>query len=231
MRIEGRETYPTSPDVIWSLIGEPGMLARMLPGCEVVEPVAPNQYRIELNTRIGKAIEPITAVLTLEEVAPFREVGFRADGQGHSGALSIQGHVSLEDQGPNCTALSYAVDIDGEQFPTVSPRMFETTSRAFVRRSLETLEKQIGIRTRVYTTAAYQPAPVAPAATIQRLAALRRLLAFASILLTLLILWRGIERRRTRRIAEELTALLEEPEDGQRPHSPASENEVERSVV
>jgi carbon monoxide dehydrogenase subunit G len=228
MRIEGRETFPAHPEIVWSLIGEPGMVERLLPGCELVEPVAPNQYRLELKQRIGKATEPLSAALNLERVAPTMGFDFRAAAHGHSGALSLRGHVALEDQGTDCTALSYIVDVDGDQFPAVSPRMLETTARAFARRSLEALEKQVAIRTRVYTTSAFRPEP-APALTRQNMAVLQRLLTVTSVLLTILLLWRGLARRRTRQIAREVAAQLEGSEAGQLPNAPELEGAAGRS--
>jgi carbon monoxide dehydrogenase subunit G len=228
MRIEGRETYPAHPEVIWSLIGEPGTVERLLPGCELVEPVAPDQYRLELKPRIGKATEPLSATLNLERVTSLG-FDFRAAAQGHSGALNLRGHVSLEDQGADCTALSYVVDIDGDQFPAVSPRMLETTARAFARRSLEALDKQVAVRTRVYTTSTLRPEPDAPLIR-QDLAMLRRLLA-AALLLTILLLWRGLGRRRTQQVAREVAAQLEELEDGPLANAPKSEGADGRSIA
>jgi carbon monoxide dehydrogenase subunit G len=229
MRIEGRETFPAHPEIVWSLIGEPGMVERLLPGFELFEPVAPDQYRLELNLRIGKATELLSAMLNLERVVPTVGFDFRAAAQGQSGALNLHGHIALEDQGADCTALSYVIDIDGDQFPAVSPRMLETTARAFARRSLEALDKQVAIRTRVYTTSAFRPEPAPAALTRQNTAILRRLLAVASVLLTLLLLWRGLARRRTRQIAREVAAQLERPEAGQLPDAPKSEGAAGRS--
>lgn len=233
MRIEGRQTYPAHPEVIWSLVGEPGMVERLLPGCERFEPVAPDQYELEMNMRIGQTTEPLSATLALERVAPTAGFDFHAAARGQSGALNLRGHVALEGQGAGGAALSYVVDLDGDQFPAVSARMLETTARAFARRGLEALDKQVAIRTRVYTTSAIrpEPAPADSAVARQNFAMLQRLLAAAAFLMAVLALWRGLDRLRGRPMASATAALVEELEAGQLPGAPMPVSAADRGLA
>lgn len=209
MRIEGSQTYPAEPDVIWSLVSEPGTIARILSGCDVFESVASNQHRFVLNLRMGKVVELVAFTLDVAQVVPFKALTFRADGQSLSGSLNVQGHISLERQALDGVQLTYAAEIDGDQFKAVSPRMLETIARAFARRSLEALDKEVAIRTRVYTTTAIpspQSVPISPA---QRHRALGRLMTIVSLFLIGILIRRGLDRLRARG-----AAYLIEP-DGQ----------------
>jgi hypothetical protein len=92
--------------------------------------------------------------------------------------------------------------------------MAQTTDRAFVRRCLEGLEKQVAICTRVYTTST---APLVvdktPSfASLHWTAQLRRLAGALFLLLTVMALWRILDQRRTRLITRRVEEVLEHHE-------------------
>jgi carbon monoxide dehydrogenase subunit G len=198
MIIEGRQTYPADAEVLLSLLNEPAALQKILPGCEVLESIAPNQFRIEIKLRVGKAIEQFSGNLALDQVASFNGFIFRADGASGSGTVNVQGHVSLEAKGDGRTILSYTAEIVGDgQSKGISSRMLETTARAYARRCLESLERQVATQTRVYTTSTLRPEPVPPQPPVYRIEVIRRLIALASLLMVIFILWRSLNRRRS----------------------------------
>jgi len=196
MRVEGSYTYPADPAVVWSLLGEPGRAARILPGCQVLETLDSRHHRAVLSLRVGKTIEQLAVALELSEVTPGQALDFKARAQGLSGSLKIDGHISLTQPEPGCTELSYTAEVNGDQFPGVSPRMLATTARAFARRSLEALDRELAARTRVYSTTVLPEQPTAPVAFDSRLAAFRRVAALALFLLALALIGRGLDRRR-----------------------------------
>jgi carbon monoxide dehydrogenase subunit G len=209
MRIEGSQTYPAEPDVIWSLVSQPETIVRILSGCDVFESVGSNQHRFVLSLRIGKVVELMAFTLDVSQVIPFKALSFRADGQSLSGTLKIQGQISLEKQAPDCTELTYAAEIDGDQFKAVSPRMLQTMARAFARRTLEALDKEVAIRTRVYTTTTFRSPQTVTVSPAQRHRALGRAMAIIFLFLVGILIRRGLDRLRARE-----AALLIEP-DGQ----------------
>lgn len=216
MKMEGRQTFAAGVELLWILLNDPLALQQVLPDCETFETVATNEYRVALNLRVGAITERIEGTLLLERVIPFTRFDFRAEGESPSGLVSCRGRVSLEDGADNGTdrhtSLSYEAEIDvGGRLTDVSGRLLETTARAFARRTLEGLEKQIAMRTRTYTSTLDAPQAPAPAAGAAHWLAVGRSVAVLfGVLLALFLLLRGLDRRRTRRLAHEVADLLEQ---------------------
>lgn len=216
MKMEGRQTFAAGVDLLWTLLNDPLALQQLLPGCETFEAVAANEYRVALDLRVGAVNERFEGILLLERVIPFTRFDFRAEGESPSGLINCRGRVSLEDGAANGadrhTSLSYEADIDvGGRLTAVSGRLLETTARAFARRALEGLEKQVAMRTRTYTSTLDAPQPAAPAVGGPPwLVAGRSAAILLGALAAFLLLLRGLDRRRTRRLAHEVADLLEQ---------------------
>jgi carbon monoxide dehydrogenase subunit G len=219
MRIEGQQVFSAKSEVLWALLHDPFTLEQLLPGCEAFEPGAAGEFAVTLSLRVGQTIERFVGTLQLERATSIDGFVFRAEGDSPNGSVSSRGRVYLEEEGSGATAVRYEADVEVDgRLGTLSPRLLETTARAFTRRCLETLERQVALRTRVYTTSISLPGesrPAPPAAAIRQLALVRRALTVVVFLMTALFLWRGINYRRTRQAMKILA------------HSPAAEPERE----
>jgi 2-furoyl-CoA dehydrogenase large subunit len=196
MKIEGSYTYPVDPVIIWSLASEPGMAARILPGCQVLEPLDSQHYRAVLSQRMGKVVEQLAAALTLTALTPGQALEFQADVSSLSGSMKVNGRISLAQPEPGRTELNYEAEVTEDQFTGVSSRMLATTMRAFARRSLEALDRQLAIRTRVYSTTVQPEELVTAVAPDDRLATLRRIVTVIVLIVAFVLIGRSINRRR-----------------------------------
>lgn len=213
MRVEGRRAFAANSETLWSLLHDPHTLQAILPGCESLEAVAPDEYRLTLDTRLGQAVERLIGTLRLNRVTPYQGFDFTAESGNQSGSLSARGRVTLAPEGRGLTALVYEADIEaGGRFAQITPRLMQTTMNAIARRSLDALEKQVALRTRVFTTTTTpQPDDRAALATtaVDRLAAYRRFLIIGPVLLAVLFIIRAIDRRRTSSVARQVVEMLE----------------------
>jgi carbon monoxide dehydrogenase subunit G len=227
MKMEGRQNFAAGVELLWTLLNDPLALQQILPGCEALEAVAAAEYRVALALRVGAVTERFEGILLLERLVPFTRFDFRAEGESPSGLVSCQGRVSLEERAGNGSdrgsdrhsTLCYEAEIDvGGRLTAVSGRLLETTARAFARRTLEGLERQVAMRTRTYTSTLDTPTPAAPTPDAPHWLPIGRGAAvLLGALLALFLLLRELDRRRTRRIAHEVVDLLEQahaPESG-----------------
>ncbi len=210
MKLEGRYTFAAGREVVWGVLYDPIVLESILPGCEAFEAVAPDEYRVTLHLRVGTIDDRFSGTLWLKRVVPFVGFDFEADGESPNGLVNSHGRVTLEEAAEGGTSLCYEADLNvGGRLATVTGRLQETTARAFARRSLEGLERQVDMRTRIYTSSAAPLAPPTPTgATVARLGGLRRGATLLGLLLAVVLVWRGLDRRRTRRIAQQVADLL-----------------------
>lgn len=215
MRIEGQQSFAAGQEALWSLLQDPVILPRLLPGCESLEAVSTHEYRGTLILRVGQAVESFTGVLSLERLSPPHSFDFRAEGRNSDGAASARGHITLQTDGPETTTLVYNAEFDVTGRPSsVSPRMLQTTARAFARRALESLQQQVAIRTRVYTTTTTRAEPAAAAApsstAIDHLVFQRRVAMVICTLLAALFVMRRAGRQRERLVAQPVAELLDQ---------------------
>lgn len=201
MKIAGQQTYAAGREILWALLHDPVILPRLLPGCQSLEVTSTDQFRGTIAVRIGQVMETFEGGLVLEQLTPPRSFSFHAEGQNPDGALRCRGRISLQAEGPDSTTLAYEAEYDVDGRPAqVSSRMHRTIAQAFARRSLEALQKQVDIRTRVYTTTTERrPAPVLDAgvstAAVDRLVLRRRLAAVLVMALSLLFVRARLNRR------------------------------------
>ena len=204
MKIAGEQTYAASREILWALLHDPVILPRLLPGCQFLEVTSTDQFHGTIAIRIGQVIETFEGDLGLEQLAPPQGFSFHAEGQNTDGGLRCWGRISLQAEGPDSTTLVYEAEFDVDGRPAqVSSRMHRTVAQSFARRSLEALQKQVDIRTRVYTTTTErQPAPVIDAglstAAVEQLVIRRRLMAVVMMVLSLLWVLARLDRRRVR---------------------------------
>ncbi len=220
MRIEGQQTFAAGRDVLWSLLHDPVTLARVLPGCESLQAVSTDEFRGTFALRVGQLVETFTGTLLLSRAVPPQSYDFQASGNNPEGAVTCRGRVTLHPEGPDSATLAYTADIEVSGRPAqLTERMLQTTARSYARRSLETLEQQVAIRTRVYTTTvAYAPGAWGAAAanrasspsSLERLVFRRRLITAALLLLVALFISRRAGNRRERLVAAQVTELLEQ---------------------
>lgn len=212
MRIEGQRTYAASREILWALLNDPFALQRCWPGCRSLEAIGPDEYRAEMEVRVGRVVERFNGALHREQVIPYLGFNFVADGQNPDGSLLARGRITLEDAAGGDTTLGYEIDLNVAGRPaTVSERMLLTTARSLLRRSLDALESEAATRTRVYTTTVTGPETrVMPVEASRRLLTMGRWLALALALLGALLLWRGLERRQARHMAHQVAGILEQ---------------------
>ncbi len=222
MKLHGRHTFAAGREVVWGALYDPTVLENILPGAEAFEAIAPDEYRVTLRLRVGAIDDPFNGTLWLERVVPFVGFDFQADGESPNGLINSHGRIYLEEAAEGGTSLCYEADIEvGGRLSTVAARLLETTARAFARRCLEGLERQVGMRTRIYTSSAVPLASTPTGTTVARLAGVRRGATLLGILLAVIFLLRGLDRRRTQRIADQVANLLAQSQPpGPQPTAP-----------
>ncbi len=204
MKISGQETYAVGREILWAMLHDPVILPRLLPGCQSLDVTSADQFRGTITIRIGQVIETFEGDLALEQLAPPRSFNFHAEGRNPDGALRCWGRISLQAEDPDSTTLLYEAEFDVDGRPEqVSSRMHRTIAQSFARRSLEALQKQVDIRTRVYTTTTERQPANAPklgqsTAAVDRLVMRQRLMAVLLMVLSLLWVRKRLDRQQTR---------------------------------
>jgi len=161
MKIAGQSTLDAAAESIWPLIFDPRTLLQLLPGCEQVEQVAPDEYRGRMTLRapaIAGTYETWVKVLKYEAPS-FCQI--QGEAAGSSGSVRGQASFTLRPDAQQ-TRIEYQGDAQiGGPLAGMNPRFAEGVAQMLIRQGLARLPELARER-----EAAMQTAPLAePAAS------------------------------------------------------------------
>jgi uncharacterized protein len=139
MKITGQTTLDASAKDIWPLIFDPTTLLQLLPGCEQVEQVAPDEYRGRMNLRIPAIAGTYdTWVKVLQYEAP-KTCLMKGEARGPAGSVNGQASFSLEPEGDQ-TRIAYQGDAQiAGPLAGMNPRFAEGVAQTLIKQGLAKL--------------------------------------------------------------------------------------------
>jgi carbon monoxide dehydrogenase subunit G len=226
-------TFDAPRDLIWSLLHDPAVTRKALPGGQRFDPIPPHSALVTLQVATG----PLKGVYdgkvtTAEENAP-ESFRLMLLGSGEGKSFSGAGHFTLSESDGR-TQLGYRGTVDvTDPLRQASPRLLQTTANALVRRYLEAVDREARQRMglpplpevgrRTPTGGDARSATIGVHDWLAEMRRDRRVLIFLVLLLVLgslaslgavfVIIWIG--RWGTRRYARHLAQLVDEERDKQ----------------
>lgn len=138
---------------IFTLLLDPAVLARLLPGVEKLEETGPNQYAVVVKLGVGAIRGTYTGKVALSEVRP--PESFRLAGEAKGGPGFAKGQATLtltaEDAGARIRA-SGDVQVGGA-IATVGQRMLEGVAKSMANEFFQSLERELAGRAPAQTSA------------------------------------------------------------------------------
>jgi uncharacterized protein len=139
MKIAGQSTLDATVESIWPLIFDSRTLLELLPGCEEVEQVAPDEYRGRMSLRIPAIAGTYeTWVKVLKYEAPsFCQI--QGEATGSSGSVRGQASFTLQPDAQK-TRIEYQGDAQiGGPLAGMNPRFAEGVAQMLIRQGLARL--------------------------------------------------------------------------------------------
>jgi hypothetical protein len=111
MKVSGTARLAAPVDRVWAALNDPAVLVRTIPGCEQLEQVAPDSYRMTVTAGVASIKGTYLGDVVLTEQQPPSSFLLRASGSGAPGTVSADVRVALETDGdPGSTLLRYDAD-------------------------------------------------------------------------------------------------------------------------
>jgi carbon monoxide dehydrogenase subunit G len=124
MKVSGTATLNASRADVWAALNDPAVLVRTIPGCQRLEEVGPDAYKMTLTAGVASIKGVYTGDVSLSEQQHPDSFVLKAAGAGAPGTVSADVLVRLEEQGPTTTSLTYDADaIVGGMIGGVGQRM------------------------------------------------------------------------------------------------------------
>jgi carbon monoxide dehydrogenase subunit G len=107
MEISGSYTLYAPRERVWAFLLDPVRLASVIPGCEQMEQLGENHYRMRVSVGIAAVKGAYTGTLRVFDLREPESYSLAAEGSGARGVLQGEGAVSLEARSPTTTIVTY----------------------------------------------------------------------------------------------------------------------------
>jgi len=109
MEMNGSRTVPADIDTTWRALNDPEVLKACIPGCESVERVSDNEYRLTMTARVGPVSARFTGRIVLADIVAPTSYTLSFEGQGGAaGFAKGEARVTLAADEPG-TRIDYQV--------------------------------------------------------------------------------------------------------------------------
>lgn len=219
MKVTGSHVLNQAPDTVWALLQQPGVLSRVVPGCERMEAVDDQEYRFAVRQRIGPIDDVFSGTLYFTDVIPGERFILTMNAESSSGMARGHGVVTLDPVGERSTVLEYVGDlVVGGRLSVVTARLLETTTNAIVRRTMSGLEEECLDPVSYYAAAALNATPGNGASEYEAHPPKRHrtgaiVAGLGALGAATLVLWRVLDNRRIERIASAVATQLQAESD------------------
>jgi carbon monoxide dehydrogenase subunit G len=132
MKLAGQHTLPASPDKVWALLTDPVRLAKLLPGCERLDPDGPDRFKAAVKFGIAAISGKYAGALEFSEKQPPKSMRMKITGKGIPGFVDGSGRVELAEKNGH-TELRYTGEAQvGGMIASMGQRMIEGAAKKIV---------------------------------------------------------------------------------------------------
>ena len=157
MNLDGSAVLHADPDKVWSVITDPAVLARTIPGCESLEQVGDDEYRMTVSVGVGAIRGTYAGEVKLSDQQRPKSYVMHASGAGAPGNMRATVTINLEPGTDSTTTLTYSADaVVGGPVAGVGQRMMTGVAKRMAGQFFSAIDAEL--------TGAVVPIGAAPSA-------------------------------------------------------------------
>jgi carbon monoxide dehydrogenase subunit G len=170
VNLDGSAVLHADPDKVWSVITDPAVLARTIPGCESLEQVGADEYKMNVSVGVGAIRGTYAGEVRLTDQQRPTSYVMHASGAGAPGNARAQVTITLAPSDSGTTTLTYSADaVIGGPVAGVGQRMITGVAKRMAGQFFQAIDDELtGVAAPAPAAApaaeAAAPAGVAPAA-------------------------------------------------------------------
>jgi carbon monoxide dehydrogenase subunit G len=147
MDMSGQERIEAPVGDVWRALNDPDMLRRCIPGCEALSQESDQRMAATVVLKIGPVKARFAGEVELTNLVPLRSYTITGEGRGGiAGFAKGSADVSLVEDGPDATMLSYSVKADvGGKIAQLGSRLIDATSRKLAAQFFSALRDELTI--------------------------------------------------------------------------------------
>jgi carbon monoxide dehydrogenase subunit G len=158
VNLDGSAVLHADPDQVWSVITDPAVLARTIPGCESLEQVGDDEYKMNVSVGVGAIRGTYAGEVKLTDQERPKSYVMHASGSGAPGNARATVTINLEPTGEG-TTLTYSADaVVGGPVAGVGQRMMTGVAKRMAGQFFKAIDDEL--------TGVAVPVAAAPAAAV-----------------------------------------------------------------
>ena len=158
MNLDGSAVLHADPERVWAVITDPAVLARTIPGCESLEQVGNDEYKMNVTVGVGAIRGTYAGDVRLSDQQRPKSYVMHASGAGGPGNVRATVTINLEPHGDG-TALTYSADaVVGGPVAGVGQRMISGVAKRMAGQFFKAIDDEL---TGVVAPVTAAPAPAA----------------------------------------------------------------------
>ena len=139
MKISGTYSLPLPQERAYQILQDPEILARAIPGCERLEKIGDNEYRMKMKMMLASLAGDFDGKVKIADQAPPTSFRLVVEGSGRPGFVRGDGVLKLT---PSETGahVSYEGDVQvGGTIAAVGQRLLDGTAKMMIKKFFEAL--------------------------------------------------------------------------------------------
>jgi carbon monoxide dehydrogenase subunit G len=143
VKIQGTASLRAPRERVWELLVTPELLARCLPGCEKLETIGPDHYKVALKIAVAAVSGKFSGSVQITERQPPGSLRMRVEGKGAPGFMSGDGLLSLSDAAGG-TQVQYEGEAQvGGLIAAVGSRLLEATAKKVIQQFFSSADAEL----------------------------------------------------------------------------------------
>ncbi len=143
MKVQGNVLLPAGREQVWELLTDPAKLAKLLPGCEKLEPDGPDRYKVAIKFALAAISGKYSGSVELSEKKPPESLRMVLEGKGTPGFMRGEGRIRLAEK-KGQTELHYEGEAQvGGMIAAVGQRMIDVAARRIIQQFFDSASAQL----------------------------------------------------------------------------------------
>jgi carbon monoxide dehydrogenase subunit G len=144
VKVSGTAALKATPEQVWAALNDPAVLVRTIPGCEQLEAVGPDRYRMRVTAGVASIKGTYLGDVELSDHVPYSAFTLKASGAGAPGTVSAEVKVALDGRPDGTTILSYDADaVVGGTVGGVGQRVLGGVARKLASEFFQAVDTQL----------------------------------------------------------------------------------------
>lgn len=139
MKISGSSFLALPPERAYEMMQDPEVLARAMPGCESLERIGPDEYKMKMKMALAAISGSFEGKIRIADQKPPSSFKLLVEGTGKIGFMKGEGLLNLA-EAPGGTNVAYEGDVQvGGTMAAVGQRLIDGTAKMMIKKFFEKL--------------------------------------------------------------------------------------------